>query len=84
MIKECCSSKTCADSLCNSTDHHTLLHPDQPLVEDPALVYSATSRDIGMHVDKASSAYLDILPVRLCHGGKEVLTYVLLKKSKKV
>ena len=31
-----------------------------------------------MQVDKASSAYLDILPVRVCHGGKEVLTYALL------
>ena len=78
MIKECRSSKTCAKSSCNSTDHHTLLHPDQPLVEDPAPVCSATSRDFGMHVDKAPSAYLDILPVRVCHGNKEVLTYALL------
>ena len=31
-----------------------------------------------MHVGKASSAYLDVLPVRVCHGGKEVLTYALL------
>ena len=31
-----------------------------------------------MHVDKASSACLDILPVRVYHGGNEVLTYALL------
>ena len=73
MIKECPSSKTCAESSCNSTDHHTLLHPDQPPVGDPAPVSSPTSRDFGMHVDKASNAYLDILPVQVCHGGKEVL-----------
>ena len=78
MIKECRSSNTCAELSCNSTDHHTLLHPDQPLVKDPAPVCSATSREFGMHVDKTFSAYLDILPVRVCHGGKEVLTYALL------
>ena len=72
MIKECRSSKTCAESLCNSTDHHTLLYSDQTPVEDPAPVCSATTVDFGMHVDKASSTCLDILLVPVCQGGNEV------------
>ena len=76
MIKECRSSKTYAESSCSNTDHHTLLHPDQPLVENPAPVSSATSRDFDVHVDKTSSTCtcLNIYPVSVRHGGKEILT----------
>ena len=68
MIEESRSSKTRAESLSNRTDHHTLLHSDHHLSRIRPQS-GATSRDFGMHVDKASSAYLDILPVRVCHGG---------------
>ena len=76
MIKDCRSTKTCGESLCDSTDHHTLLHPEEPPVEDPAPVCSATSR--GLSVGHAPNACLDILPVRVCCDGREVLTYALL------
>ena len=51
-IKECRSSTTCAESLCNDTSHYTLLHPNLPPVEDPAPVCSAINRDFGIHSDK--------------------------------
>lgn len=75
MIKDCRSDRTCAKRLCQSTSHHTLLHFETEREQDARTdnVVSACANET-----KALKSFLDIVPVRVCHDGNEVVTYALL------
>ena len=76
--RDCKSNQRCNVEGCTKYRHHTLLHKDNASgPADSEKVLCAATKNI--YSDRDSSGHFFMtLPVKICHNGKELLTYALL------
>ena len=76
--RDCKSKQRCNVEGCTNDRHHTLLHKDNASrVADSEKVLCAATKNIYSNGDSSGNFFMT-LPVKICHNGKELLTYALL------